>query len=115
MMVKCFNDEQVTASALIHLVSNFKRAPSNKSVNDLSVFFSFCICMYVCRFQNVVLGCQTPRLHCFLSFHWPLFMFLSFMAFLIPSIQFFFGLPRALFCFGIHFNSVLGDLHSAIL
>jgi len=28
------------------------------------------------------------------------------MAFLIPSIQFFFGLPRALFCFGIHFNAI---------
>jgi len=36
------------------------------------------------------------------------------MAFLIPSIQFLFGLPRALFCFGIHFNAVLGNLPSAI-
>ena len=27
------------------------------------------------------------------------------MAFLIPSIQFFFGLPRALFRLGIHFNA----------
>ena len=26
--------------------------------------------MYVCRFQNVVLRCPTPRLHCFLSSHW---------------------------------------------
>jgi hypothetical protein len=37
------------------------------------------------------------------------------MAFLIPSIQFFFGLPRALFCFGIHLNAILGNLPSAIL
>jgi len=37
------------------------------------------------------------------------------MAFFIPSIQFFFGLPRALFCFGIHFNAILGSLSSAIL
>ena len=37
------------------------------------------------------------------------------MAFFIPSIQFFFGLPRALFCFGIHFNAILGSLFSAIL
>ena len=37
------------------------------------------------------------------------------MAFLIPSIQFFFGLPRALFCFGIHCNAVLGNLPSAII
>jgi len=32
------------------------------------------------------------------------------MAFLIPSIQFLFGLPCALFCFGIHFNVILGNL-----
>jgi hypothetical protein len=32
------------------------------------------------------------------------------MAFLIPSIQFFFGLPRVPFCFSIHFNSILGNL-----
>jgi hypothetical protein len=37
------------------------------------------------------------------------------MSFLIPSIQFFFGLPRALFCFGIHFNAILCNLPSAIL
>ena len=71
--------------------------------------------MYVRRFQNVVLRCPTPRLHCFLSSHWPSFRFLSFMAFLISSIQFFFGLPRALFCFGIHFNAILDNLPSAIL
>ena len=47
--------------------------------------------------------------------HWPSFRFLLFMAFLIPSIQFFFGLPRALFCFGIHFNVILGNLPSTIL
>ena len=72
-------------------------------------------CMYICRFQNVVLRCPTPRLHCFLSSHWPSFRFLLFVAFLIPSIQFFFGLPRALFCFSIHFSTVLGNLPSAIL
>ena len=71
--------------------------------------------MYVYRFQNVFLRCPTPRLHCFLSSHWPSFRFLAFMAFLIPSIQFFIGLPRALFCFGIHFNAILGNLPSAIL
>ena len=71
--------------------------------------------MCVCWFQNVVLRCPTPRLHCFLSSHWPSFRFLSFMASLISSIQFSFGLPRALFCFGIHFNAILGNLPSAIL
>jgi len=65
--------------------------------------------IYVSRFQNVFLRCPTPRLHCFLSSHWPSFRFLSFMTFLIPSIQFFFGLPRALFCFGIHFSAILGN------
>ena len=73
------------------------------------------VCMYVCRFQNAVLRCPTPRLHRFLSSHWPSFKFLSFMAFLIPSIQLFFGLPRALFCFAIHFNANLRNLPSAIL
>ena len=70
---------------------------------------------YVCRFQNVVLRFPAPRLHCSLSSHWSSFRFLSFMAFLIPSIQFFFGLPRALFCFGIHFNAIMGNLLSPIL
>ena len=73
------------------------------------------VCMYVCRFQNVVLRWPTPRLYCFLSSRWPSFRFLSFMAFLIPSIQFFFGLPRAVFCFGIHFNAILSNLPFAIL
>ena len=72
------------------------------------------VCMYVCRFQNVFLRCLTPRLHCFLSSHWPSFRFLSCMAFFIPSIQFFFGLPPTLLCFGIHFNAILGNLPSAI-
>ena len=71
------------------------------------------VCIH--RVQNVFLRCPTPRLHCFLSSHWASFRFLSFMAFFIPSIQFFFRLPRALFCFGIHFNGILGSLSSAIL
>ena len=69
----------------------------------------------VCRFQNVFLHCPTPRLHRFLSSHCPSCRFLSLMAILIPSIQFFFGLPCALFCFGIHLNAILGNLPSAIL
>jgi hypothetical protein len=46
--------------------------------------------IYVYRFKNIFLHCPTPRLHCFLSFHWPSFRFLSFMPFLILSIHFFF-------------------------
>jgi hypothetical protein len=61
------------------------------------------IIIIIYPFQNSFLRCPTPWLHCFLSSHWPSFRFLSFMAFLILSIQFFFALPHALFCFGIHF------------
>ena len=86
------------------------------TLSDIVVFDYMYVCMYVCRFQNIVLRRPTPRLHRFLSSQWPSCRFLSFMAFLIPSIQFFFGLSRALlFCFGIHFNTILGNLHSAIL
>ena len=60
--------------------------------------------MYVCTYVRT-----------FLSSYRPSFRFLSFMAFRITSIQFFFGLPRALFCFGIHLNVILGNLPSAIL
>ena len=42
---------------------------------------------YAHWFQNIFLRCPTPRLHCFLSSHWPSFMFLSFVTFFIPSIQ----------------------------
>ena len=73
------------------------------------------VCMYVCRFQNVVLRCPTPKLHYFSSSHWPSFRFLSFMTFPVLSIQFFFCLARTLFCFGIHFNAIFGNLPSAIL
>ena len=79
------------------------------------IYICIYVSMYVCRFQNVVLRCPTPRLHRFLSSHSPSFTFLSFMAFLITYIQFFFGLPRALFCFGIHFNAILGYLPSPLL
>ena len=68
--------------------------------------------IYIYRFPNVFLRCPTPRLHCFLSSHWPSFRF---MAFSIPSIQFFFGLRCAPFCFGILFNTILGNLPSGIL
>jgi len=77
------------------------------------IYIYICTCIY--RFQTVFIRCPTPRLYCSLSSHWPSFRFLSFMAFFIPSTQFFFGLPRALFCFGIHFNAILGNLPSAII
>ena len=81
----------------------------------LYIYTYIYVYIYIYRFQNVFLRCPTPRLHCFLSSHWPSFRFLYFMAFLIPSIQFFFGLPRAVFYFGIHFNAILGNLPSTTL
>jgi hypothetical protein len=45
------------------------------------------IYIYIYRFQNVLLRCPTPRLHCFLFSPCPSLRFLPFMAFLIPSIQ----------------------------
>jgi hypothetical protein len=63
----------------------------------------------------VFLRCPKPRLHIFLSSHWTSLRILSVMAFFIPSIQFFFSLPRALFCFGIQFTALLCNLLSAIL
>ena len=98
---------------LLDLCTNDRWRDGAVTQDKLVGIHYFYVCIY--RFQNVFLRCPTPRLHCFLSFHWPSFRFLSFMTFLIPSIQFFFGLPRALFCFGIHFNTILGNLPSAIL
>jgi hypothetical protein len=66
------------------------------------------IYIYLGRFYNAPPRCPTPRLHCLLTSHGPSGRFLSFMAFLTPSIQFFFGLPRALHCSGIHLNATLG-------
>jgi hypothetical protein len=72
--------------------------------------------MYVCMLVSKhFLRRPTPRLHRFLSSHWPSFRFLSFMAFFILSIQFFFSLPRAVICFGIYFSAILGNLPSAII
>jgi hypothetical protein len=48
---------------------------------------SYCI-LYIGRFQNVPPRCPTPRLHCLLSSHCPSCRFLSFMAFLTPSIHY---------------------------
>ena len=127
----CYNDSRVCAQ--LHCII-YKEMRVHVCMY-VCIYVCMCVCMYICmcvcmceciyvcvyvsmyvfRFQNVVLRCPTPRLHRFLSSHSPSFTFLSFMAFLIPYIQFFFGLPRALFCYGIHFNAILGYLPSAIL
>ena len=65
------------------------KTPYEYEGNFCPAIHKYWLIMYVYRFQNVFLGCPTPRLHCFLSSHWPSFRFLSFTAFLIPSIQFF--------------------------
>jgi len=92
-----------------------QQATSVSQRGDCRTMIKSSMYVYIYWFQNVVLCCPTPRLHCFLSSHWPSFRFLLFMAFLIPSIQFFFGLPCVLFCFGIHFNAIWSNLPSAIL
>ena len=70
------------------------------------------VCMYV-GFKTLFYVVR--HLDCLLSSHWRSFRLLSFMAFFISSIQFFFGLPRAQFCFDIHFSAILSNLPSAIL
>jgi len=88
------SDTSIAKSYLIKVVNNLNTRWRNISgkcilINDCKktitrnrtqyslawVFLPF-VCMYVRRFQNVVLRCQTPRLHCFLSSHWPSFRFL---------------------------------------
>jgi len=71
------------------------------------VYIGFKTFFYVVRHLDSIASYLPTGLHLGSS-HWPSFRFLSFMAFFIPSIQFFFGLPRALFGFGIHFNAILG-------
>ena len=53
------------------------------------------LCVYVYRVQNVFLRCPTPRLHCFLSSHGPLFRFLSLLNL------------KCVFCFLYNFENVL--------
>jgi hypothetical protein len=60
-------------------------------MNEWKILVEKFVGVYVYRVQNVIPRCPTPRLHFFLSSHWPSLSFLSFMAFYIPSIQFFFG------------------------
>ena len=117
-----YNKACVRLKTCIHLINYISWSTNivNSNHKQFSYIYIYMyvyiyVYIYIYRFQNVFLRCPTPRLHCFLSSHWPSFRFLSFMAFPIPSIQFFFGLPRALFCFGIHFNAILGNLPSTIL
>jgi len=65
--------------------------------------------MYVCRFQYVVRRLDSTASYLPTGLH--LGFFRSWPSLYLPS-NFFFGLPRALFCFGIHFNA---NLPSAIL
>ena len=63
--------------------------------------------MYVCiyRFENVFLRCPTPRLHCFISSHWPSFRFLSLIFFLIYKLN----IPA---CFGPQ-GTIIRESHSS--
>jgi len=103
-----------------HLICSIRYSvlPVNSSLLSITLWFwARTVLIYVCiyRVHNVFyvvrhLDSIAPYL-----LYWPSFRFFSFMAFFIPSFQCFFGLPHALFCFGIHFNAILGNLPSAIL
>ena len=73
---------------------------------NMYVYIGFKTFLYVVRHLDSIASYLPTGLH---------LGFFSFMVFFIPSIQFFFGLPRALFCFGIQFNDILGNLPSAVL
>ena len=70
------------------------------------VYIGFKTYFYAVRHLDSIASYLPTGLHLGFFRSWPFF---------IPSIQFFFCLPRALFCFGIHFNAILGSLSSAIL
>jgi len=74
--------------------------------------------MYVCMYVGFKTLFYTVRhldsTASYLSTDLHLGFFRSWPSLYLPSC-FFFGLPRALFYFPIHFNTILGNLHSAIL
>jgi len=72
----------------------------------ICIYVGFKTLFYVVRHLDSTASYLPTGLHLGFFCSWPS---------IIPSIQFFFGLPRALFCFGIHFNAILGNLPSAIL
>ena len=70
------------------------------------IYIGFKTFFYVVRHPDSIASYLPTGLYLGLFRSWPS---------LYLPIQFFFGLPRALFCFGIHFNAILGHLPSAIL
>jgi hypothetical protein len=74
----------------LHILDTGPKIDTTQFRSDPPWGLSLLSYIYIYRFQNAFLRCPTPRLHCFLSSHWLSSRFLSFMAFLILSIQFFF-------------------------
>ena len=70
------------------------------------VYIRFKTFFYVVRHLDSTASYLPTVLHLGFFRSWP--------SLFLPS-SFFFGLPRALFCYGIHFNAILGSLSSAIL
>ena len=89
----------------------------NTNVIIFRNIFSFLL-MYVCMYVGFKTLFYTVRhldsTASYLSTDLHLGFFRSWPSLYLPSC-FFFGLPRALFYFPIHFNTILGNLHSAIL
>ena len=77
-----------------------------QNVYCMYVYIGFKTFFYVVRHLDSIASYLPTGLHLGFFRSWP--------SLFLPS-SFFFGLPRALFCFGIHFNAILGSLSSAIL
>ena len=70
------------------------------------IYIGFKTFFYVVRHLDSIASYLPTGLHLVFFHSWP--------SLYLPS-SFPFSLPRALFCFGIHFNAILGNLPSAIL
>jgi hypothetical protein len=74
--------------------------------NNICMYIGFRTFFYVVRHLDSIASYLPTVLHLGFFRAWPS---------LFPPSSFFFGLPRALLCFGIHFSAILGNLPSAVL
>jgi hypothetical protein len=107
---------------------NWKSATASNTYIYIYIYIYICVCVcvyiYICIYVYIYIyiGFKTffyvvrhlDSIASYLPIGLHLGFFRSWPSLYLPS-SFFFGLPRALFCFGIHFNAILGNLSSAIL
>ena len=67
-------------------------------MKHIYIYIGFKTFFYVVRHLDFISSYLPTGLHLGFFCSWP--------SLYLPSSFFFFGLPRALFCFGIHFNAV---------